>query len=251
MCAEESGSNGPDVGVPPWDPRERLSAAFRQGRTVRKALSAGGPRPPPLRERAREGLGLQAGAGASGEADHVFPTVRWQVGVGSHDLGSGLELVQDRQVFFVEAGQRWQLRNAGPDVYRQVLFEIKQPPKYTAEQVKERLARARYSTDVGTALLFDNHLCRVWDFYLEPGEGNPLENTHHHVLDYCFVYVAPGRLLGYHHDGRPGLFDSVNEDNDVTWFDIAESAPDDPTFAHGGKNGYDDRPMREYLVELK
>jgi len=188
---------------------------------------------------------------ASGEADHVFPTVRWQVGVGSHDLGSGLELVQDRQVFFVEAGQRWQLRNAGPDVYRQVLFEIKQPPKYTAEQVKERLARARYSTDVGTALLFDNHLCRVWDFYLEPGEGNPLENTHHHVLDYCFVYVAPGRLLGYHHDGRPGLFDSVNEDNDVTWFDIAESAPDDPTFAHGGKNGYDDRPMREYLVELK
>ena len=54
-----------------------------------------------------------------------------------------------------------------------------------------------------------------------------------------------------HPDGTPGLFDSVNEDNDVTWFDIPEGAPEDPSFAHGGKNGYDDRPMREYLVEFK
>lgn len=92
--------------------------------------------------------------------------------------------------------------------------------------------------------------CRVWDFYLEPGGGDPL-SPHHHVLDYAFVYVAKGRLLGSHHDGRPGLFDSVNEDGDVTWFDIPEGAGQDPTHAHGGKNGYDDLPMREYLVELK
>ena len=61
----------------------------------------------------------------------------------------------------------------------------------------------------------------------------------------------PGRLLGSHADGTLGLFDSVNEDNDVTWFDIPEGAADDAAFAHGGVNGYDDRPMREYLVELK
>ena len=85
---------------------------------------------------------------------------------------------------------------------------------------------------------------------LPPGGGDP-SNIHHHCLDYCFIYVAPGRLLGSHADGTPGLFDSVNEDNDVTWFDIPEGAADDAAFAHGGVNGYDDRPMREYLVELK
>jgi hypothetical protein len=37
----------------------------------------------------------------------------------------------------------------------------------------------------------------------------------------------------------------------VAWFDIPEGAGSDPSFAHGGENGYDDRPMREYLVELK
>ena len=44
---------------------------------------------------------------------------------------------------------------------------------------------------------------------------------------------------------------SVNEDGDVSWFDIPDGAGADPAFAHGGVNGYDDLPMREYLVELK
>ena len=113
------------------------------------------------------------------------------------------------------------------------------------------LSRALYSTDVGTSLLLENEYVRVWDFYLPPGAGDPTTNAHHHVLDYVFVYVAAGRLLGYHPDGSPGLFDSINEDNDVSWFDIPESAPADARYAHAGKNGYDDRPMREYLVELK
>ena len=91
----------------------------------------------------------------------------------------------------------------------------------------------------------------MWDFFLEPDAGDPSTNAHHHVLDYVFVYVAPGRLLGYHPDGREGLFDSINEDNDVEWFDIPPTAPEMVEYAHGGKNGYKDRPMREYLVELK
>ena len=48
------------------------------------------------------------------------------------------------------------------------------------------------------------------------------------------------------------MFDSVSRDNDVTWNYIPENAIDDPiTYSHGGKNGFDDKPMREYLVELK
>jgi hypothetical protein len=75
--------------------------------------------------------------------------------------------------------------------------------------------------------------------------------AHHHVLDYVYVYVAKGRLLGFTHDGKPGLFDSINEDGDVTWNDIPDGAESNPNFAHGGVNGYNDMPMREYLVELK
>ena len=51
--------------------------------------------------------------------------------------------------------------------------------------------------------------------------------------------------------GEPAQPAMVNEDGDVSWFDIPSHAATDPAFAHGGKNGYDDRPMREYLIELK
>ncbi|CAE7705960.1 unnamed protein product [Symbiodinium sp. CCMP2456] len=183
-------------------------------------------------------------------ARHDLPTVRWQVDPGRADRGAGAEDDADKKVFFVEAGKEWQLKNIGESVYRQVIFEIKQPAKHTEEQVRDLLARATYSTNVGSELLFENHLCRVWDFWLPPGGGS-FEDVHHHVLDYAFVYVAPGRLLGSFHDGKPGLFDSVNKDGDVTWSYIPDTAPEDVKFAHGGKNGYDDQPMREYLIELK
>ncbi|EOD12813.1 hypothetical protein EMIHUDRAFT_213008 [Emiliania huxleyi CCMP1516] len=71
-----------------------------------------------------------------------------------------------------------------------------------------------------------------------PGGGDAGE-PHHHVLDYAFVYVAKGRLLGARSDGAAGL------DGDVSWFDIPDGAGADPAFAHGGVNGYDDLPMRE------
>lgn len=124
----------------------------------------------------------------------------------------------------------------------------------------------------------------------------PLGRSDSCAQDYVFVYVAPGRLLGSDSDGRLGLFDSINDDNDVrrpncigscgcplahmlctvwtvptaatsvrngepltvslappqvSWFNLPEGAPANPKHAHGGQNGYDDRPMREYLVELK
>ena len=196
-------------------------------------------------------------AGALGGIErHEFPTIRWQVDDGRHQVkersADGFAEpadVADKTVFWVDRGEPFCCINAGDDEYRQICWELKEPPTRTEAQVRQRLAKALYSTDVGTSLLFENEYCRVWDFFLEPGAGDG--QPHHHVLDYCFVYVAPGRLLGSHHDGTPGLFDSVNDDGDVSWFDLPEGAPSDPTCAHGGRNGYDDRPMREYLVELK
>ena len=173
-------------------------------------------------------------------------------GAGRHRLNGAAHTseVADKHVFFASAGERWDVENAAAGEYRQIHFEFLQPPRHTEEQVRAKLEAALFSTEVGTSLLFENSYCRVWDFPLAPGGGS-YTDVHHHVLDYVFVYVAPGRLLGSHADGSPGLFDSINADGDVTWFDIPASAPTDARYAHGGVNGYSDRPMREYLVELK
>jgi hypothetical protein len=200
-----------------------------------------------------------------------FPTIRWQVDQGiqlkqqeqvntedtcdttaaTTQQEQEYEIVPDKGVIFDEPRTICNIQNGGKDsTFRQIWFEIKQTPRRSEEETQRILSNAIYSTDVGTELLFENKYCRVWDFYLEPNGGDPTI-PHHHVLDYVFVYVAKGRLLGYTHDGRPGLFDSINDDGDVTWFDIEDGAEQDPNHAHGGKNGYPDIPMREYLVELK
>uniref|UniRef100_A0A7M5XG82 Uncharacterized protein n=1 Tax=Clytia hemisphaerica TaxID=252671 RepID=A0A7M5XG82_9CNID len=129
------------------------------------------------------------------------------------------------------------MANCGEVNSRQILFDIIHEPKYTEEEVKDLLSKAIYPPNVGTELLFENRYCRVWDFYLEPDGGDPLKNAHHHVLDYVFVYVACGRLLGYHPDGRPGLFDSVMENNEVVWEEIPSTAAENVEYAHAGKNG--------------
>jgi hypothetical protein len=192
----------------------------------------------------------------------TFPTVRWQVGDAIHQGAAANNkidervLVKDKHVTFEESGTHCEIVNLGralddDSVSRQIWFEIKQQqPRRSEEETQELLAKAIHTTNVGTELLFENRWCRVWDFYLEAGEGDP-KLPHHHVLDYVYVYVAPGRLLGYTHDGTPGLFDSINDDGDVTFNDIPEGAEADVTYAHGAKNGHNDRPMREYLVELK
>ena len=82
---------------------------------------------------------------------HVHPTVRWQVDAGMHRLdGGGPAPVEDKTVTFAEAGTRFDCQNVGGGDYRQIWFEIKQPPKRTEDEVQELLERAKFSTDVGT-----------------------------------------------------------------------------------------------------
>lgn len=209
------------------------------------------------------------------EIKHDHPTIRWQVaydGTVEHQLeilrskeGGEVSaevlsgIVTDRFIFYTEADTVWKLTNTSPKTeYRQIVFEVlSDEPKYTEEKVNELFEKALYSTNnVGTNLLFENHLCRCWDFYLDPDEGGGADTVHHHCLDYVFINIAPSRLLGLHPqtlslNKSDLLFDSVSEDNQVTWNTIPEDAATDINHAHGGKNGYSDRPMREYLVELK
>ena len=204
---------------------------------------------------------------------HEYSTIRWQVaynGISKHHVSisnnddrdtknndealSGT--IPDRQVFHVEAGTTWEITNTSTTAeYRQIIFEFQSnKPRYTQHEIQELFAQAKYSTNVGTKLLYENELCRCWDFYLEPSEGGGIETVHHHCLDYVFINVSPSRLLGIHPvtlSGENLLFDSVSEDNQVTWNSIPRDAATDISYAHGGKNGYNDRPMREYLIELK
>mmetsp|Transcript_44705 Transcript_44705/g.93791 ORF Transcript_44705/g.93791 Transcript_44705/m.93791 type:complete len:274 (+) Transcript_44705:78-899(+) len=205
---------------------------------------------------------------------HDHPTVRWQVAydgiaqckVDVSNADDGDKNIQDtpctvidRQVYFVDKGTTWEITNTSTDEteYRQIVFEfLSDQPNYTNKEIQELFAMANYSTDVGTKLVFENDLCRCWDFYLDPSEGGGADTVHHHCLDYVFINVAPSRLLGVHPETlslKPDelLFDSVSDDNQVTWNSIPKEAATDSSFAHGGKNGYDDSPMREYLIELK
>lgn len=195
---------------------------------------------------------LSLAPAARHEHEHRHHTLRWLVGPATltPDTPRLSNHLPDKHVSFHHPGSTYAVTNDGDDECVQLVFDILQPPHHTAHQVDQLLAAAIHPTDVGTDLLFENEWCRAWDFCLPPGGGDPLK-PHHHVLDYAFVYVARGRLLGFDHEGRPGLFDSVNEPFDVQWFTIPDSAPTDPTFAHAGKNGYADLPMREYLIELK
>src|SRR5579864_5512177 len=47
------------------------------------------------------------------------------------------------------------------------------------------------STDIGTELLFENDVVRVWSMTLAPGQSMPY---HVHRLDYLYVYVTPNRI---------------------------------------------------------
>lgn len=133
---------------------------------------------------------------AGGVEAHEFPTLRWQVGDGAHRrLHAGKEeepaTVADKATFWVEPGEPFRVLNCGKGEYRQICWEFKSPPRYTEEVVRKMLTEAKFTTDVGTALLFENSYCRAWDFCLAPGEDHSLE-PHHHILDYAFVYVAKG-----------------------------------------------------------
>ena len=124
----------------------------------------------PLFENARIRISdLRLPAKVTTTFEHTFPSVRWQVDPGVHSLGDGPPTpVADKAVTFVEAGTTWVCRNDGEAESRQIVFEIKQPPSHTEEEAAALLARAEFSTDVGTALLFENRLCRVWDFCDSP-----------------------------------------------------------------------------------
>ncbi len=56
------------------------------------------------------------------------------------------------------------------------------------------------SPSVGTELLFENEVVRVWSMELAPGQQSPY---HEHTLDYVYAYVTPSKLA---YLGSPGVW---------------------------------------------
>jgi hypothetical protein len=55
-------------------------------------------------------------------------------------------------------------------------------------------------SEIGTELLFENEVVRVWSMELAPGQTSPY---HRHELDYLFVYVTPSRISRMDHPNAP------------------------------------------------
>jgi beta-alanine degradation protein BauB len=95
-------------------------------------------------------------------------------------------------------------------------------------------------TDIGTELLFENEVVRVWSMTLEPGQAFPY---HEHRLDYLYVYVTPSRIAFME---TPGRVTEVRDyaDGYVSYVSVGEG------ITHQIRN--DARiPHRQILVELK
>lgn len=95
-------------------------------------------------------------------------------------------------------------------------------------------------TDIGTELLFENEVVRVWSMVLEPGQDSPF---HVHKRDYLFVYVTPSSIAFM---DEPGEIKETREYGDG--YVAYNSVGDGLTHQIRNVAGI---PHRQILVELK
>jgi hypothetical protein len=93
--------------------------------------------------------------------------------------------------------------------------------------------------DVGTELLFDNELVRVWSMELAPDEASPF---HRHTHNYVYVYVTPSTLTSI----VPGASSTTTdfEDGYVRFVNVSSVRPH--RIVNSGT-----RRHRQIIVELK
>jgi hypothetical protein len=79
------------------------------------------------------------------------------------------------------------------------------------------------SSNIGTAVLYENSRVRVWEMVLEPGGTSGL---HRHQNDYLFIYVTPDNELDVHFPDRT-VGTTRYEDGYVQYTELgSEPSPD-------------------------
>ncbi len=102
------------------------------------------------------------------------------------------------------------------------------------------MSHAAITDAVGTRLLFENDLVRVWDLQLAPGEETPL---HRHSTDFLYVVIGDGELQTRYADGTADPPRRMS-DGDVRFREVATES------IHAAKN-VGSGPWRNIVVELK
>ena len=102
------------------------------------------------------------------------------------------------------------------------------------------MTQEKVSPNVGTRLLFENELVRVWDLRLEPGEST---GPHLHTMDYFYLVIGDGVLQGIDAEGQPKEARSM-KDGEVYFRSIEGEE------IHDAIN-VGDSPWRNIVVELK
>ena len=133
-------------------------------------------------------------------------------------------------------------------------------PRHTQEEVEACLSGAALTTNVGSALLFENHRCRVHDFSLDPHSGQDLP-WHHHTLPYFFVNVCGGAngpgegfhgLRGWKDQAEEEDFQLWSQDRDMKFTDVPFGGYADGEAVHCDKVWNDKGvPYCSFIVELK
>src|SRR5215471_18253308 len=76
----------------------------------------------------------------------------------------------------------------------------------------QRAQLMKQYSPVGSRILFENDLVRVWEISLEPGEHLPL---HYHALPYLVVTIEAAHVRVVEHDGQ--AYDPADAPGDVTF----------------------------------
>ena len=97
---------------------------------------------------------------------------------------------------------------------------------------------------IGTKLLFENDVVRVWDFNLPAGESTKL---HTHKRDWLFVDVTDQNRLRIDYPDRAEPDHRSREDGQVT-FSFVDKVDADRRTHRATNSGT--RPLRQILVEF-
>ena len=191
--------------------------------------------------------------GAQANLTNTVPTVRWQIKGADEDIPMPT---------FHAAGTCTPMSHSagGTAEHRFFVFEVKGPPKYGEERVRELLRAPNYTSAVGSRMFLENDLVRMWDFHSPVG----MDEFHQHVLDYAFVVIGNHSALNLFHPNA-SLPNGTQYDATFGFMDghVSWEAVDNGGFEPDGKlpimpgclHSVDTRGIshefREYLIELK
>lgn len=110
-----------------------------------------------------------------------------------------------------------------------------------SEEIRREFRDNAYNGRIGTDLVFENDVVRVWHMTLQPGEAMPV---HRHVLTYFWTAITPGRFLQRTYDGT--TYESDYKAGLTHFYDVKYGE-----FALHNLENVGDAPMVFCAVELK